>query len=64
MKITKILCSVLAATMLLQVQPAYAAQKPLQEALNQNSAEQNGTNQNSANQNGAEQNSADQNGTN
>ena len=47
--------------MLLQVQPAYAAQKPLQEALNQNSAEQNGTNQNSANQNGAEQNSAEQN---
>lgn len=60
MKITKILCSVLAVTMLLQVQPAYAAQKPLQEALNQNSAEQNsaeqnGTNQNSANQNGADQ---------
>ena len=74
MKITKILCSVLAVTMLLQVQPAYAAQKPLQEASNQNSAEQNSaeqnsanqnsTNQNGAHQNGAEQNSADQNDTN
>lgn len=72
MKITKILCSVLAVTMLLQVQPVYAAQKPLQEATNenstnqnsanQNSAEQNSTNQNGANQNGAEQNSANQNG--
>lgn len=33
MKRTKILCSVLAATMLLQVQPVYAAQKPLQEEI-------------------------------
>ena len=63
MKITKILCSVLAATMLLQVQPAYAAQKPLQEASNQNSAEQNSADQNDTNQNGANQNGADQNGT-
>lgn len=75
MKRTKILCSVLAATMLLQVQPVYAAQKPLQEeihlqkenlqeAADQNSADQNGTNQNGANQNGADQNGTNQDGTN
>ena len=68
MKRTKILCSVLAATMLLQVQPVYAAQKPLQEEIHlqkenlQEAADQNGTNQNSADQNGTDQNSADQNG--
>ena len=56
--------------MLLQVQPVYAAQKPLQEEIHlqkenlQEAADQNGTNQNGANQNGAEQNSADQNDTN
>lgn len=66
--------------MLLQVQPVYAAQKPLQEeihlqkenlqeAVDQNGTNQNGTNQNSTdqngtNQNGANQNSANQNGTN
>lgn len=75
MKRTKILCSVLAATMLLQVQPVYAAQKPLQEeihlqkenlqeAVDQNGTNQNGTNQNGADQNSANQNSTDQNGTN
>lgn len=70
MKRTKILCSVLAATMLLQVQPVYAAQKPLQEEIHlqkenlQEAADQNGTDQNSADQNGANQNGADQNGTN
>lgn len=75
MKRTKILCSVLAATMLLQVQPVYAAQKPLQEeihlqkenlqeAADQNGADQNGTNQNGANQNGADQNGTNQDGTN
>ena len=80
MKRTKILCSVLAATMLLQVQPVYAAQKPLQEEIHlqkenlqeaadqngtdQNSADQNGTNQNGANQNGADQNGTNQDGTN
>ena len=75
MKRTKILCSVLAATMLLQVQPVYAAQKPLQEeihlqkenlqeAVDQNGTNQNGTNQNGADQNSANQNSMDQNGTN
>lgn len=52
--------------MLLQVQPAYAAQKPLQEAANenstnQNSADQNGADQNSTNQNGAEQDETNQN---
>lgn len=66
--------------MLLQVQPVYAAQKPLQEEIhlqkenlqeavdqngtNQNSANQNSTDQNGTNQNGANQNSANQNGTN
>lgn len=61
--------------MLLQVQPVYAAQKPLQEeihlqkenlqeAADQNSADQNGTNQNGANQNGADQNGTNQDGTN
>lgn len=70
MKRTKILCSVLAATMLLQVQPVYAAQKPLQEEIHlqkenlQEAADQNGTDQNGTNQNGANQNGADQNGTN
>ena len=70
MKRTKILCSVLAATMLLQVQPVYAAQKPLQEELHlqkenlQEAADQNSTNQNGADQNSANQNSTDQNGTN
>lgn len=75
MKRTKILCSVLAATMLLQVQPVYAAQKPLQEeihlqkenlqeAVDQNGTNQNGADQNSANQNSTDQNSTDQNGTN
>ena len=70
MKRTKILCSVLAATMLLQVQPVYAAQKPLQEEIHlqkenlQEAADQNGTNQNGANQNGADQNSTNQNGAN
>lgn len=70
MKITKILCSVLAATMLLQVQPAYAAQKPLQEELHlqkenlQEAADQNGKNQNGTDQNSANQNSTDQNSTN
>ena len=54
--------------MLLQVQPAYAAQKPLQEVANQNSANQNGADQNSAeqdetNQNGAEQDETNQNST-
>lgn len=70
MKRTKILCSVLAATMLLQVQPVYAAQKPLQEEIHlqkenlQEAVDQNGTNQNGADQNSANQNSTDQNGTN
>lgn len=66
--------------MLLQVQPVYAAQKPLQEEIhlqkenlqeavdqngtNQNGADQNGADQNSANQNSTDQNSTDQNGTN
>lgn len=61
--------------MLLQVQPVYAAQKPLQEeihlqkenlqeAVDQNGTNQNGTNQNGADQNSANQNSTDQNGTN
>lgn len=66
--------------MLLQVQPVYAAQKPLQEEIHlqkenlqeaadqngtdQNSADQNGTNQNGANQNGADQNGTNQDGTN
>lgn len=68
MKRTKILCSVLAATMLLQVQPVYAAQKPLQEEIHlqkenlQEAADQNGTDQNSTDQNGADQNGTDQNG--
>ena len=70
MKRTKILCSVLAATMLLQVQPVYAAQKPLQEEIHlqkenlQEAADQNGTNQNGADQNSANQNGTDQNGKN
>lgn len=70
MKRTKILCSVLAATMLLQVQPVYAAQKPLQEEIHlqkenlQEAADQNGTNQNGANQNGANQDGTNQDGTN
>lgn len=70
MKRTKILCSVLAATMLLQVQPVYAAQKPLQEEIHlqkenlQEAADQNGTDQNGANQNGADQNGTNQDGTN
>ena len=69
MKRTKILCSVLAATMLLQVQPVYAAQKPLQEEIHlqkenlQEAADQNGTDQNGTDQNGADQNSANQNST-
>ena len=69
MKRTKILCSVLAATMLLQVQPVYAAQKPLQEEIHlqkenlQEAVDQNGTNQNGADQNSANQNSTDQNST-
>lgn len=61
--------------MLLQVQPVYAAQKPLQEeihlqkenlqeAADQNGANQNSTDQNSINQNSTDQNSTDQNGTN
>lgn len=56
--------------MLLQVQPVYAAQKPLQEEIHlqkenlQEAADQNGTDQNGTNQNGANQNGADQNGTN
>ena len=61
--------------MLLQVQPVYAAQKPLQEeihlqkenlqeAVDQNGTNQNGADQNSANQNSTDQNSTDQNGTN
>ena len=61
--------------MLLQVQPVYAAQKPLQEeihlqkenlqeAADQNGTDQNSTDQNGTNQNGANQNSANQNGTN
>lgn len=70
MKRTKILCSVLAATMLLQVQPVYAAQKPLQEEIHlqkenlQEAADQNGTDQNGTNQNGANQNGTNQDGTN
>lgn len=70
MKRTKILCSVLAATMLLQVQPVYAAQKPLQEEIHlqkenlQEAADQNGTNQNGTDQNGTDQNGSDQNSTN
>ena len=70
MKRTKILCSVLAATMLLQVQPIYAAQKPLQEEIHlqkenlQEAADQNGTDQNGANQNGANQDGTNQDGAN
>lgn len=56
--------------MLLQVQPVYAAQKPLQEEIHlqkenlQEAADQNGTNQNGADQNSANQNGTDQNGKN
>lgn len=56
--------------MLLQVQPVYAAQKPLQEEIHlqkenlQEAADQNGTNQNGADQNSANQNSTDQNSIN
>lgn len=55
--------------MLLQVQPVYAAQKPLQEEIHlqkenlQEAADQNGTDQNGTDQNGADQNSANQNST-